>query len=96
MLDLAEQGKVVIYQRAVPVLPPDESDPNKTPLQYILDEVKRLQSTGIIDIEAEISVTFIGDKRVLNDLQMLAEHGYGEDNFGNNIPLPKELSYLRR
>ncbi len=96
VLDLAEQGKVVIYQRAVPVQPPDESDPDKTPLQYVLDEVKRLQSTGIIDIEAEISVSFVGDKRVLKDLQLLAEHGYGEDNFGNNIPLPKELSYLRR
>ena len=44
----------------------------------------------------DYDVTFIGDKRVLNDLQLLAEHGYGEDNFGNNIPLPKELSYLRR
>jgi hypothetical protein len=96
VLALAEQGKVVIYQRAIPVQPPDESDPNKTPLQYILDEVKRLQSTGMIDIEAKINVNFIGDKRVLRDLQLLAEHGYGEDNFGNNIPLPKELSYLRR
>jgi hypothetical protein len=96
VLALAEQGKVVIYQRAIPVLPPDESDPNKTPLQYVLDEVKRLQSTGIIDIEAELNVTFVGDKRVLHDLKLLAENGYGEDNFGNNIPLPKELSYLRR
>jgi hypothetical protein len=96
VLALAEQGKVVIYQRAIPIQPPDESDPNKTPLQYILDEVKRLQSTGMIDIEAKINVNFIGDKRVLRDLQLLAEHGYGEDNFGNNIPLPKELSYLRR
>lgn len=93
---LAEQDKVIIYQRSVPAQPPDEADLNKTPLQYVLDEVKRLQSTGIIDIEAEINVVFIGDKRVLTDLQLLAENGYGEDNFGNNIPLPKKLSYLRR
>ncbi len=96
VLALAEQGKVIVYQRSIPAQPPDESDPDKTPLQYVLDEVKRLQSTGIIDIEAEINVVFIGDKRVLTDLQLLAEHGYGEDNFGNNIPLPKKLSYLRR
>ncbi|MEJ2704569.1 MAG: hypothetical protein P8Z79_19215 [Sedimentisphaerales bacterium] len=39
---------------------------------------------------------FIGDKRVLFDIKLLAESGYGEDNFGNNIPLPEKLSYLRR
>jgi len=26
----------------------------------------------------------------------LARHGYGEDAFGNNVLLPRELSYLRR
>ena len=49
----------------------------------------------MIDIEAEIRVAFIGDQRVLDDLKLLAENGYGEDNYGNNVPLPKELSYLR-
>ena len=39
---------------------------------------------------------FHGDRRVLADLKLLAEHGYGEDNFGNNIALPPALSYLRR
>ena len=96
ILELAEQGKVVIYQRNLPVEPPEQIDPNATPMQVILEEVKRLQTIGAIDMEAEIRVTFVGDKRVLNDLQLLAECGYGEDNFGNNIPLPKELSYLRR
>lgn len=96
VLALAEIGKVVIYQRNIPVQPPEQDDDNCPPLQYVLDEVKRLQSTGIIDIEADITVAFVGDKRVLRDLQLLAETGYGEDNFGNNVPLPKELSYLRR
>jgi hypothetical protein len=96
VMALAEQGRVVIYQRLLPIQPPGECDENRTPMQYILDEVNRLQSVGVIDIEAEIRVVFVGDKRVLGDLKLLAECGYGEDNFGNNVPLPKELSYLRR
>ncbi len=96
ILALAEHGKVVIYERPIPVEPPVEADADKTPVQYILDEVARLQATGMIDIEADIPITFRGDERCLHDLQLLAENGYGEDNFGNNIPLPKELSFLRR
>jgi hypothetical protein len=34
--------------------------------------------------------------RVLEDIRTLAENGYGEDKFGNNIVLPKNLSYLKR
>jgi hypothetical protein len=96
VLTLAEQGKVVIYQRPLPIQPPDAEDGDKTSMQYLLDEVNRLQATGVIDIEAEIRVTFVGDKRVLKDLKLLADCGYGEDNFGNNIPLPKEIAYLRK
>ena len=44
----------------------------------------------------DLTVTFIGDKRVLADVDALARHGYGEDAFGNNVLLPRELSYLRR
>jgi len=96
VLALAERGNVVIYQRPLPIKPPDDVDNEKTPLQHILDEVKRLQATGMIDIEADFRVQFVGDKRVLEDLKLLADSGYGEDNFGNNVPLPTEISYLRR
>ena len=51
---------------------------------------------GKIDIISDTTVDFTGDKRVLHDIQILAENGYGEDKFGNNIVLPKELSYLKR
>ena len=30
------------------------------------------------------------------DIALLAESGYGEDDFGNNIPLPDRLRYLRQ
>jgi hypothetical protein len=35
-------------------------------------------------------------RRVLEDIKLLADNGYGEDDFGNNLPLPEKLSYLRR
>lgn len=40
-------------------------------------------------------VTFVGDKRALSDLEILASVNYGEDSMGKDRPLPKELSYLR-
>jgi hypothetical protein len=40
-------------------------------------------------------VTFVGDKRALRDLEILASVNYGEDTMGKDQPLPKELSYLR-
>ena len=40
------------------------------------------------------TVLFKGDKRIIHDLEILAEHNYGEDFDGNQIPLPAELSHL--
>ncbi len=50
---------------------------------------------GKIAREKIESVTFVGDKRVLKDLEILASVNYGEDHMGKDQPLPKELSYLR-
>ncbi len=55
-----------------------------------------LLAQGKIDLKTDMKVTFQGDKRVLADLEILAECGYGEDSYGNNIVLPRELSYIRR
>ncbi|MGA1839190.1 MAG: HPr family phosphocarrier protein [bacterium] len=41
------------------------------------------------------TVTFVGDKRALKDLEILASVNYGEDTMGKDQPLPAELSYLR-
>jgi hypothetical protein len=51
---------------------------------------------GQIDVPAKLRAKFIGDRRVLDAIALLAESGYGEDKFGNNVPLPEELAYLRR
>lgn len=58
--------------------------------------IARLLALGKIDIIMPLSVTFIGDKRALGDIEILARAGYGEDSKGNNVPLPVELSYLYR
>lgn len=57
--------------------------------------ISRYLAMGKIDVITNAKVTFSGDKRVLDDIRTLAENGYGEDKYGNNIMLPKELSYLR-
>jgi len=95
LMRLAEEAKVVLYEQP---LPPIESQPGdgKQVLSFIVDAVARLQALGKIDIVASVTATFRGDRRVLRDLQLLASNGYGEDAYGNNIPLPDELAYLRR
>jgi phosphotransferase system HPr-like phosphotransfer protein len=40
-------------------------------------------------------VIFEGDTRALRDIQILATVNYGEDTMGKDVPLPKELKYLR-
>ena len=65
-------------------------------LEKVTAEIARLLATGQIDIQTDLNIAFTGDKRVLSDLELLARSGYGEDSFGNNVTLPKELAYLRR
>lgn len=67
-----------------------------TALEKVIGETGRLLAMGKIDIGTEMTAQFVGDKRVLADIRLLAEHGYGEDSFGNNVSLPKQLAYLRR
>ena len=94
VLRLAQQGKLIIYQQPLQVS--EECCPDSILLEKVTAEIARLQATGQIDIKADLNIRFIGDKRVLCDLELLALSGYGEDSFGNNITLPRELAYLRR
>lgn len=92
---LAEEQKVVIYERPLPLGDCDASGASSV-AQCAVDAVARLLATGRIDICSEIETVFEGDERVLDDIRLLAENGYGEDAYGNNIALPAQLSYLRR
>ncbi|MFO1372739.1 MAG: HPr family phosphocarrier protein [Candidatus Competibacteraceae bacterium] len=93
VLKLAEQGKIIIYQK--PFELSEELNHEGMLLERIIIEIVRLQTTGKLDIKTELNIAFVGDKRVLSDLALLAKSGYGEDDFGNNIALPKQLAYLR-
>ncbi|MFW6153633.1 MAG: HPr family phosphocarrier protein [Planctomycetota bacterium] len=93
--ELADQGKVVVYEK--PLKMPESETPTEGVLtDWVIDELARLQALGKIDIQTDLPVTFIGDRRVLADIESLARSGYGEDLMGNNIPLPPEIAYLRR
>jgi len=95
VLVLAEQNKVILYEQPLE-LPAEPAGKDGTVLERVVEEMARLLALGKIDIDARMTAQFIGDKRVLADIKLLAEAGYGEDNFGNNVPLPDKLVYLRR
>ena len=92
---LFSQNKLVLYERNLPL---HEIRPlaDETAAEYTARVLIQLLTMGKIDVIMDINVTFTGDQRVLQDIKLLAENGYGEDDFGNNLPLPAKLSYLRR
>ncbi len=95
IMTLAEQGEVVIYEQPLRL----RDEPVRRDgafLEQVVNEIIALQATGKIDVNIDLNVTLTGDKRVLADIEILANSGYGEDNFGNNIPIPEKLAYLRR
>ncbi len=95
IMTLAEHGKIVIYEQPLKIeQKPLQCEANL--LERVTDEIAKLLVTGKIDIVTDINAGFVGDKRVLEDIKLLANCGYGEDTFGNNIPLPEQLQYLRQ
>ena len=94
VLKLAQEDKLIIYQQ--PLQWATEFSHEGILLAKVTAEIARLQATGQIDIRADLTIRFVGDRRVLDDLELLARSGYGEDHFGNNTALPRELAYLRR
>jgi bacterioferritin-associated ferredoxin len=95
VLKLAGRSNLMLYDQPLQ-LPEEPARMEGTLLEKIVDEVARLFAMGKIDVDIKMTTKFIGDKRVLADIKLLAETGYGEDKFGNNKPLPDKLSYLRR
>ena len=95
VMTLADCGKILLYEQPLKL---DELmlRSEATLIEQITDEIAKLLVMGKIDIATEMKVVFFGDKRVLEDIRLLAEAGYGEDCFGNNIPLPEQLKYLRQ
>jgi len=95
VLTLAGRSKLILYEQ--PLQLPEEPDRKEgTLLEKVVDEMARLLAMGKIDVDVKLKAKFIGDTRVLADIKLLAESGYGEDKFGNNVSLPEKLTYLRR
>jgi len=95
VLSLAGQNKLLVYEQPLQ-LQEEFMLSDRSLFDQVIDEIARLQAIGKIDVETNLKATFTGDKRVLADIKLLADCGYGEDNFGNNILLPEKLVYLRR
>jgi hypothetical protein len=92
---LFSQNRLVIYDRNLPL---SEARPLEGESQeaFVTRTLVQLLTMGKLDVETDSSVGFLGDRRVLEDIRLLAQNGYGEDAFGNNLPLPQKLAYLRR
>ncbi len=95
ILRLMEEKKIVLYDnefssRNINIIEGESF------CEYAKRGIAKLLALGSIDIQIEMNAVFKGDKRVLKDIRILAETGYGEDLHGNNIMLPPSLSYLRR
>jgi hypothetical protein len=95
LLKLADKGKIMIYEQPLEISDCKNLS-DLTIVEQVRSEVARLLAIGKIDIVTDLKIKFYGDKRVLEDIKLLAHYGYGEDNFGNNIPLPPRLAYLRK
>ena len=95
LVRLSNEDKIVMYDTDLGI-DPDEDVPESTIAEYAVRLIRHLISVAKMDVRSDITVKFSGDNRALNDLGILAGNGYGEDQMGNNIVLPDELSYLSR
>lgn len=90
---LKKRGEVVVYDCDLGDLSIKDDESS---MEYSKRVLALLLASGKIDIRMDIKVKFVGDMRAIGDIEILAQNGYGEDKMGNNINLPKKLSYLRR
>ena len=95
ILDLMDKEEIILYEKNLSM---DNNFPKKgeSPEEFFKRIITLFLASGKIDIRCNLYVNFYGDNRVLQDLKILAEAGYGEDKYGNNIILPSELVYLKR
>lgn len=93
LMKLSNEEKIVVYNTDLD-LDPNERVEESTIAEYAVRTIRHLISVAKMDVRSDITVTFSGDNRALNDLEILANNGYGEDQMGNNIVLPDALSYL--
>lgn len=64
--------------------------------ELLRDALTEFLNLRKINIHSPLMITFKGNKQAVEDIRLLARHGYGEDLQGNNIVLPAKLNYLNR
>lgn len=84
--------RILVYPLKLEPIIKSSSAP--TLMELIQSVIATLHAQRKINIIYDFKVKFKGDIRVLKDIQILAENGYGENETGANIPLPRELAYL--
>ncbi|MBN2449410.1 MAG: hypothetical protein JXR77_03415 [Lentisphaeria bacterium] len=94
LIRAAEMRIITIHEHPLP-LEEVEGAEQRTFTDLIGDTVALLLHKRTINIESNLMVRLRGDRRVLEDIRALAENGYGENDAGNNVPLPPVLGYLR-
>ena len=95
LVKLANDDKIVLYDTNLELDQAGEV-PEATIAELAVRIIRHLVSVAKMDVRSEITVAFSGDNRAVKDIEVLANNGYGEDQMGNNIVLPEELSYLAR
>jgi len=93
-LNLMNSDEIILYDTNLSFHDLEPAD-SENMAAFASRYIKHFMSIAKIDIRSDLKIKFYGDNRALNDLKILAENGYGEDKYGNNIVLPPELSYLR-
>lgn len=97
LMRLVREERIIVYDTDLELDPGDPGElPESTLAELAVRVIRHLLSMAKMDVRSDITVTFSGDNRAVGDIEILANHGYGEDRMGNNIVLPEELSYLRR
>jgi len=95
IMRLANDDKIIVYDTDLDLEQPGDV-PESTVAELAVSVIRHLISMAKMDVRSDLKVTFSGDNRAVSDITVLANHGYGEDQMGNNIVLPDELSYLTR
>jgi len=95
LIKLVKENRIIMYDTHVDIEETGEISED-TIAELAVRVIRHLVSVAKMDVRSDLTVRFSGDNRALKDLELLAENGYGEDQMGNNIVLPEELSYLKR
>ena len=91
---LALKNLIHILLYPLPIAPMIENS-HDTLRELAKNVIIKLHAQRALTILFDIKIKFRGDIRVLNDLRVLAENTYGENESGTNIALPRALNYLK-